>query len=100
MTDEGDESGTAVDGWFAGIDPGDTEAAAARIREGGADSPADWPRLAVESGFVGSEADYYDRLREATVRATREAVRERERADDRQLMHAVRAMDDMARKLV
>ncbi|PSQ09616.1 nucleolar [Halobacteriales archaeon QS_5_70_15] len=97
MTDEGDESGTAVDGWFAGIDPGDTEVAAARIREGGADSPADWPRLAVESGFVGSEADYYDRLREATVRATREAVRERERADDRQLMHAVRAMDDCDR---
>ena len=24
MTDEGDESGTAVDGWFAGIDPGDS----------------------------------------------------------------------------
>jgi len=34
------------------------------------------------------------------VAATREAVRERERADDQQLVNAVRAMDDMARKLV
>jgi len=31
------------------------------------------------------------------VAATREAVRERERADDQQLVHAVRAMDDCER---
>jgi nucleolar protein 56 len=85
------------DGWFAGLDPGATGAAVASIREGTAEASADWPRLAVESGFVGSEADYYDRLHEATVEAAREAVRERERADDRQLMHAVRAMDDCDR---
>ncbi|GAB3416849.1 NOP5/NOP56 family protein [Haloparvum alkalitolerans] len=85
------------DGWFAGLDPGDGDAAARRIREGSAPEPADWPGLAVESGFADDEADYYDRLREATLAATRAAVTERERADDQQLVHAVRAMDDCER---
>jgi nucleolar protein 56 len=84
-------------GWFEGVEPDDTEAAAAAIRDGRADAPADWPALAVESGFAGSEREYYGALHEATVRATREAVRERERAGDRQLIHAVRAMDDCDR---
>ncbi len=91
MTDEG---------WFAGIDfddPDATDAAAERIREGRADAPADWPGRAVEADGVADEAEYYDRLHEATLAATREAVRERERADDQQLMHAIRAMDDAER---
>ena len=93
-------------GWFAaraadeaaGSDA--AEAARDRIANGEADEPRDWPALAVDSGFAESTDDYYDRLHEATVAATRATVRERERADDRQLIHAVRAMDDMARKLV
>ena len=98
MTAEDRESsGEASEGWFAGLEPGDAAGAVVRIRDGTADAPADWPQLAVESGFAEDEADYYDRLREATVEATREAVRERERADDRQLIHAVRAMDDCDR---
>nr|WP_241966772.1 NOP5/NOP56 family protein [Haloplanus aerogenes] len=64
---------------------------------GSADEPRDWPALAVDAGFADDEDDYYDRLHEATVRATREAVRERERADDQQLVHAVRSMDDAER---
>jgi nucleolar protein 56 len=91
MTDTDDNAG-----WFAG----DEAALRARIVDAEADAPRDWPGLAVESGFADSRDDYYDRLHEASVAATREAVRERERADDQQLVHAVRAMDDMTRLLV
>ncbi|ACM56638.1 NOP5/NOP56 family protein [Halorubrum lacusprofundi] len=88
MTDTDDNAG-----WFAG----DESALRARIVDGEADEPRDWPGLAVESGFADSRDDYYDRLHETSVAATREAVRERERADDQQLVHAVRAMDDCER---
>ncbi|TKX59953.1 NOP58 family protein [Halorubrum sp. SS7] len=85
-------------GWFSRSDAGDAaDAARDRLANGEADRPRDWPALAVESGFADSPDDYYDRLHEASVAATREAVRERERADDAQLIHAVRAMDDAER---
>jgi nucleolar protein 56 len=84
-------------GWFEGLDPEDPDAAAAAIRSGGAEEPADWPARAVEAGFAADEADYYDALHEATTAATRAAVAEAERAGDRQLVHAVRAMDDCER---
>lgn len=71
-----------------------------RIRAGSTAEPADWPEKAVETGLVASTDEYYDRLREATIEAAREAVADRERADDQQLVHAVRAMDDRRRKLV
>jgi nucleolar protein 56 len=91
--------GTAPEGtgWFEGIEPDDVESASAAVADGEREEPRDWPALAVESGYADSEDEYYDRLREATLRATTEAVRERERADDRQLVHAVRAMDDAER---
>ncbi|MFC7324205.1 NOP5/NOP56 family protein [Halorubrum rutilum] len=90
-------------GWFAGRAADEAagrdavDAARDRIADGEADEPRDWPALAVDAGFADSTDDYYDRLREATVAATRATVRERERADDRQLIHAVRAMDDCER---
>ncbi|RLM52243.1 NOP5/NOP56 family protein [Halorubrum sp. Atlit-28R] len=85
-------------GWFSRSDAGDAaDAARDRLANGEADRPRDWPALAVESGFADSTDDYYDRLHEASVAAAREAVRERERADDAQLIHAVRAMDDAER---
>jgi nucleolar protein 56 len=84
------------DAWFAGLDPGDEAAAADRIRTGEATTPRDWPALAVSAGFAETREDYYDRLHDATLTATRAAVQERERADDQQLIHAVRAMDDLA----
>ncbi|TKX86676.1 NOP58 family protein [Halorubrum sp. SS5] len=109
-TDAEPDASAASDGgggWFegsptdggaeTGSDDAATAAAAARVRDGSADSPADWPALAVESGAADSTDDYYDRLKAAATRATREAVRERERADDAQLIHAVRAMDDAER---
>ncbi|WP_101297257.1 NOP5/NOP56 family protein [Halegenticoccus soli] len=86
-----------TDAWFAGVAPGDVDAAAERIREGAADAPDDWPARAVEAGFAADEEEYYAALREATVEAARTAAAERERADDRQLVHAVRAMDDAER---
>ncbi|NLV10539.1 hypothetical protein GOC74_11440 [Halomicrobium mukohataei] len=86
-----------TDGWFAGLDPDDDEAAVAAIRESSADEPAEWPRLAVDAGFAEDTDEYYDRLRAATTAAAEQAVQEREGADDRQLVHAVRSMADCER---
>ena len=83
-------------GWFEGID---RDAAAAAIRSGSAEEPADWPARAVEAGFAADEADYYDALHETTAARVAVAVAEAERAGDRQLVHAVRAMDDIVRIL-
>jgi len=83
-------------GWFADAAVRDPDAAGDAVREGGADAPEDWPALAVEAGVAASEDEYYALLREATIAGTRAAVRERERADDQQLVHAVRAMADLS----
>ncbi|WP_394742104.1 NOP5/NOP56 family protein [Natronococcus roseus] len=93
MTEETPADG----GWFADLEAGDRESAAVAIADGSAAEPADWPNLAVGAGFASDEAEYYDRLKEATTAATREAVERAERADDRQLVHAVRTMDDCTR---
>ena len=85
------------DGWFRDVDPGDVSTARDAIDRGMADEPANWPALAVAAGVAADEAEYYDLLHEATVTATRESVRERERADDQQLKYGVRAMDDAER---
>ncbi|PSP75602.1 nucleolar [Halobacteriales archaeon QS_1_68_20] len=84
-------------GWFENLDPSDVDSLASSITEGSTTEPQDWPSRAIESNFADDEDDYYARLHEATVEATRQAVRERERADDQQLKHAVRAMDDCER---
>jgi nucleolar protein 56 len=83
--------------WFEGVDPADPATLRAALRSGSAPAPADWPALAVETGVADDEEAYYDLLHETTVEATRSTVAERERADDRQLVHAVRAMDDADR---
>ncbi len=84
-------------GWFQGLDPADGEAAASAIAEGSAEQPADWPARALEAGFTGDRSAYYDSLRESTIGAARTAVREREQADDQQLIHSIRALDDCQR---
>ncbi|WP_254821951.1 hypothetical protein [Haloglomus halophilum] len=84
-------------GWFAGVDRDDTDAGATAIRDGRAEGPADWPAAAVEYGYADDAADYYDALHAATMAATRAAVAEAESAGDRQLVHAIRAMDDHTR---
>lgn len=86
------------DAWFRGVAPTEADSEGARrVREGSADEPADWPAVAVETGFAEDDEEYYDRLHAATLAATHGAVTEAERADDRQLVHAVRAMDDAER---
>ncbi|MFB6140038.1 MAG: NOP5/NOP56 family protein [Halosimplex sp.] len=92
-----EQTGASNRGWFTDLDPGDVEAASEAIAEGSADRPDEWPRLAVEAGFAADEDDYYDKLHEAATAAARREARERERADDNQLTHAVRAMDDCER---
>lgn len=84
-------------GWFQDVDPGDLDTAREAIEQGNADEPRDWPAQAVDAGFAEDEDEYYSLLHDATVAATREAVRERERADDQQLKHSIRAMDDAER---
>ena len=84
-------------GWFRYGDPDDAEAAAAAVRKRTAEQPQNWPAEAVRAGFVEDEDQYYDALHEATVRATRTAVRERETAPGAQLQHAIEAMDDAER---
>lgn len=91
------EDSAADAGWFAGLEPDDLEAGATAIAEGTASEPDEWPSQALEAGFASDEDEYYDRLHEATAAATRAAVERQERADDRQLVHAVRAMDDCHR---
>lgn len=95
--DGSDPMSDTEDAWFAGLAPDDTDGAASQLRDGTGDTPREWPALAVEAGFAVDTDDYYHRLREATLAATREAVREAETADDRQLVHAVRSMDDTER---
>ena len=88
---------SAGTGWFAGLERGDLDVARDAIETGSADSPADWPARAVETGFADTDKEYYAALREAAIAAAGEATAERERADDRQAIHAVRAMDDADR---
>jgi len=87
----------AGSGWFESVPPDELDAARDVIQNGSVDAPEDWPALAVDTGFAADEDDYYDTLHDATVHATREAVRERERADDQQLKYSIRAMDDAER---
>lgn len=86
-----------TDGWFAAVDPTEPEAHVRSILDGSADEPRDWPTLAVEAGFAADETAYYETLHRATLAAARVSVTDRERADDQQLVHAVRAMDDAER---
>ncbi|GAB3692599.1 NOP5/NOP56 family protein [Halorubrum pallidum] len=88
---------TAGSGWFASVSRDDPDAARDAIERGSAETPEDWPARAVASGFAEDESDYYEALREATRHAARDAVEERERADDQQLIHSVRALDDCER---
>ena len=94
MTDVTDPASA---GWFEDVEPGDIDGAAEAIANGTAEKPQNWPQLAIDAGYVDAESAYYDRLHEATMAATRSAVETAERADDRQLVHAVRAMDDCTR---
>jgi len=87
----------ADSGWFEWVDSGDLSNATDAIERGSANAPANWPTRAVNAGFADDTDDYYATLQEATIEAARDAVAERQGADDQQLLHAVRAMDDATR---
>jgi nucleolar protein 56 len=84
-------------GWFQGLESTEPEAAARAVRTGQSATVEPWPALAVEHGVVSDRAAYYDQLHEATTAAAAAAASERQRADDNQIVHAVRAMDDCER---
>lgn len=83
--------------WFAGLQATDETGLADRIDTGEAGTPHDWPDLAVDTGFVPDRESYYSALHSASVTATAAAVEAAERADDQQLIHLVRSMDDAER---
>lgn len=91
------EENASRQGWFEGVDPGDTAAGAAAIRSGHSSASDDWPAVAQKAGFADSDAAYYEALHEAAIAAARDGVEEREQADDQQLIHAIRALDDCQR---
>ena len=93
MSEESDHD----DGWFADLDSGDDAAARAAITGGRAERPRDWPTRAVAAGYAESESAYYERLREVTIDAARAEMTAREQADDQQLVHAIRALEDCRR---
>ena len=93
MSEESDTGG----GWFVGLDPGDKAGAREAVTDGRAEKPQPWPSRAVSAGFAESEDEYYERLRDATIDAARAEMEQREQADDQQLVHAVRALDDCRR---
>ena len=84
-------------GWFQGLDPGDVEGAIEAIQTRQVTEPRRWPQEAVDSGVVEDESEYYDWLHAATLAAARTEVTERELADDQQLIHAIRSLDDCQR---
>ncbi|PSP15088.1 nucleolar [Halobacteriales archaeon QH_10_67_13] len=91
-------------GWFAGLgatgDADETEwlkRAREAIDSGTASEPANWPERAVGADVVPDAETYYERLHQATVATAGELVREREQADDQQLIHSIRALDDCRR---
>lgn len=88
--------GDETEGWFESLTSG-ADTAVTAIREGSAASPRDWAAAAVESGIVTDEADYYRKLRTATIAAAQEGVDERAEAADERLKHQIRALEDIDR---
>lgn len=89
--------GDDEEGWFHSLASGDEDAAVTAIREGSAASPQDWAAAAVESGLVTDEADYYRKLRTATIAAAQDGIDERAEAADERLKHQIRALEDIDR---
>jgi len=84
-------------GWFDGVESGDVDVGVEAVRSGASGQVREWPAVAVDAGFAADESAYYEQLHEITVTAAREAVRRREGADDQQLIHGIRTLDDCLR---
>jgi nucleolar protein 56 len=92
MSERADDSA-----WFAGCALTDREATRVAIEQGRATESDRWPDRAVEAGVVEDTDEYYDLLHEVTCHAAQEAAQELEQADDQQLLHAIRSVDDCRR---
>lgn len=84
-------------GWFDGIDITDTDAAAARIRDGTATAPADWPAIAVSSGAAPDASTYHEHLRAAALAAFEAELEALSGTADRELVQLVRTLDATTR---
>ncbi len=84
-------------GWFEGLAAEDIVSVSERIREGVADAPREWPTRAVDAGFVPDRETYLAVLNRASRRAAAKGVEAHAEAEDRRLIHAVRAIDDLDR---
>lgn len=79
--------------WFEGVDTHDIDDVAARISEGSASAPADWPTLAIDSGVVESAGDYHAFLREAAMVAFEGDLESLSGMADQELIQLVRTYD-------
>lgn len=86
-----------TDAWFADLPSAAVDRAAERIRTGGTDAPAEWPTRAIEAGFAEDEAAYFELLQAAATRAVEAELAEAAAAEDRHIVHAIRALDDLDR---
>lgn len=92
------------DYWFEGEDSEDTKVLVEKIEELSEDGSDSWePRelasLAVESGFVGSEDEYYKVLHEVGLELARKRVEEARESPDVELVHAVRSTETIDENL-
>ena len=86
-----------MEGWFAGLSPGDIDGAAAAIEEGSCDRPHAWPDRAVEAGFVDDTGEYYTILSESARAAAKAGVHRHAESDDERVKQAIRALEDVDR---
>ena len=93
VTDDGERAAA----WFAGRSIDDIADLAAGISTGSAAAPAEWPKVAIEAGVVADETEYGKLLHRAAITAAESSVEAREGATDRQLVHAIRTLDDIDR---
>ena len=84
-------------GWFFGLDQDDLDGAIESITNGSATESANWPEIAVETGFAESTERYYRTLRDATIAATELEIDRIAAADDEQVKQQIRALDDVER---
>ena len=89
--------GEGTDGWFVGTTSFPSEQAIENYRTGSADVPKRWPTIAVSAGHFADQSEYYRALHQTAIAATREAVSEHAAASDVQVIHKVRAADDLGR---
>lgn len=86
-----------TEGWFAEASSLPSDSAIEAIQTGTAITPQEWPQLAIQTGIVADEREYFSALQETAVAACKSAVEAHAAASDVQIIHRVRAADDLGR---